>query len=48
MDFTNGFHGFESNANIEIEEVQETIDPLHDQDLMQLKGYVESIGKSKY
>ena len=43
MDFTNGFHGFESNADIAIDEVQETIDPSHDQDSMQLKGYVKSI-----
>ena len=36
IDFTNGFHGFESN--IEIDEGQATIDPLHDQNSMPLKG----------
>ena len=38
IDFTSGFHGFESNANIAIDEGQATIDPLHDQNLMPLKG----------
>ena len=36
IDFTNGFHGFESS--IEIDEGQATIDPFHDQNLMPLKG----------
>ena len=36
IDFTNGFHGFESN--IEIDEGQVTIDHLHDQNLISLKG----------
>jgi len=38
IDYTNGFHGFESNASSAFDEVQETIDPLHDRDLTQLKG----------